>query len=249
MQRRFRLALDILALTLLAGGLVATLTLVTFDPADPPGATVHPQNATPSNLIGSPGASVARFLVDTLGVAVYAALLSWVILVLTLLLEGRRGVWCWRLLGWVIMVPGVALGADVLGLEFHGSPMIGPGGLIGAALHEFLAAQFTPVGVVLVLVACGVGGLGLAGDVLWPILFRWMGRRWNLYRQRQALRRGGAGASAADAADAERAVDDYIGGDSSEACGGSQGEPDAAQGRAQTAAGASSGADSRSDSQ
>lgn len=192
MQRRIRLALDILAVTLLVSGLVVTLTIVTFDPADSPGATVHPQNSTPSNLLGSYGATASRFLVDALGVAVYPAVVAWTILVLTLLLEGRRGVWCWRLLGWVIIVPGVALGADVLSLSYAGSPMIGPGGLIGAALHEFLAAHFTPVGVFLVLAACSIGGLALAGDVLWPILLRLLGRQWNLYRQRRALRRAEA---------------------------------------------------------
>jgi S-DNA-T family DNA segregation ATPase FtsK/SpoIIIE len=189
MQRRFRFALDILALALLAGGLVVTLTILTFDPADQPGATVHPQNASPSNLLGLYGAVVARSLIDTLGVAVYPALVAWLVLVLALLLEGRRGVWCWRLLGWFIIVPGVALGADVLGLELHGLAATRPGGLIGATVHEFLTAHFTPIGVFLVLIACFAGGLGLAGDVLWPPLFRWLRRRWNLYQERRALRR------------------------------------------------------------
>jgi len=189
MYRRLRLMLDISAMILLAAGLVTTLTIITFDPADPPGATVHPQNTTPSNLAGHTGALIARGLVDALGLGVYPMLVAWLMLVLAILLEGRRGLWCWRLLGWLVLVPAVALAADVLSLETALGPPVGPGGKVGAALHQWLSEQFTPPGMYLILAGTLLGGLGLAGDALWPPLVQWAGRRWNLYLQRRALRK------------------------------------------------------------
>jgi S-DNA-T family DNA segregation ATPase FtsK/SpoIIIE len=187
--RRLRLGLDVLALLCLAVGLALLPVVLSFDPADPPGATVLPANPVPNNFAGWYGAWIARQLADLLGLGTYPALVAWFVLALTLLLEGRRGLWCWRLLGWLILIPGVSLLAEVFDLAGPISSASGPGGLLGLILHDWLADQFTAPGMYLVLAALVVSGLGFAGDALWPPLFRFVIRRWNLYRQRVALRR------------------------------------------------------------
>ncbi|MCS6977843.1 MAG: DNA translocase FtsK, partial [Gemmatales bacterium] len=186
---RLRLALDILAVLCLAAGLALIPVVLSFDPADQPGATVLPANPTPNNFAGWYGAWIARQLADALGLGTYPALVSWFMLSLTLLLEGRRGLWCWRLLGWMILVPGVSLLAEVCHLAGPMHSAYGPGGLLGVMLNDWLSDQFTAPGTYLVLGALLTFGLAFAGDAVWPPLFRLAIRRWNLYRQRVALRR------------------------------------------------------------
>jgi DNA segregation ATPase FtsK/SpoIIIE, S-DNA-T family len=184
MYRRSRRTVDVIALFLLGSGLLAILALVSHDPADPPGATVAPAHATSSNLLGEGGTEVARALIDTFGAAVFACLGAWLVLVLTLFLEGRRGAWCWRLLGWFVLVPSLALVAEFWQPD--------AGGLLGMALVAWLGTRLTGLGIGLVGIAGVIGGLALAGDFLWPVVGRFLAGGWNRMRQwrlrRKAIR-------------------------------------------------------------
>jgi S-DNA-T family DNA segregation ATPase FtsK/SpoIIIE len=176
MRKRARLAVDLAAVLLLATQLLATLAILSHDSADPPDATVYPQHETPANLLGATGAAAARGLFDLFGIAVYPFLAAWMVLALALLLEGRRGVWSWRLLGWSLLVPALALAADYTDAKLLGGPLVSSGGLFGAALHDALAAKLTTTGMIFVIVATLVSSLGLALDFCWPHFFRWLGR-------------------------------------------------------------------------
>jgi S-DNA-T family DNA segregation ATPase FtsK/SpoIIIE len=176
-------------LLVLAAGLALVPVVLSFDPADPPAPAVSPAHDTPRNWGGYPGAVVARGVADLLGWGVYPTLGAWFVLVLTLLLQGRAGIWCWRLLGWLVLVPATCLAAELFGWGGVWASAYGGGGWLGRVLHQGLAERFDPPGVFLILASASAAGLALVGDALWPPLLRFLARRWNLYQQRRALRR------------------------------------------------------------
>ncbi len=189
-RKRLRLGLDLLGILLLAAGLLGSLAIGTFDRADPPAPTVFPQHAEPTNLLGVPGAEAARGMVNLFGISAYAALGTFLILALTLLLHGRRGEWGWRLFGWVLLVPSIALVAHVLQLPSgsHFSPF-GPGGLLGTVLHQvLLTTRLSPLGLWLVVAASLLISIALALDSFWPAFFRGLSRGWQAYQRRRAER-------------------------------------------------------------
>ncbi len=106
--------LDAAAGVLLLLGLLLTVAVVRHDPADLDEG-VYPLHATPHNLLGLPGAWVARALVGGLGFAAYVFLATWFVLVLLLFL--RRGWLAWglRLTGWLLLTPCAAVVADRFG--------------------------------------------------------------------------------------------------------------------------------------
>jgi S-DNA-T family DNA segregation ATPase FtsK/SpoIIIE len=186
MRKHRRLLTDLLAFTLFLGWLLVVGSIVTHDPADPPLPQAFPAHTQAHNLLGEPGAWCAGQLTQWLGITVYPALAAGFLLVLTLLLEGRRGSWLWRLLGWQLLIPGVALAADWAAVTFPPTPILGAGGLLGATLHDFLQASLTTTGMLLVMGAGLLGGIGLAGDFLWPRLYRFLRGRlaaWRRYRE------------------------------------------------------------------
>jgi S-DNA-T family DNA segregation ATPase FtsK/SpoIIIE len=189
MSKRARLGLDLTALAVLLLGLLAGLALFSHDPADSPAATrARTLNVLPSNLLGAPGAHFAHAALSVFGLSAYLTLGVWFILVLTLLLEGRRGLWCWRLLGWSLLVPGTALLLECLGLPSGRLPC-GPGGQLGQSLQTLLEAELTSIGVYLLTAAIFLTGLGLAGDFAWPASFRFLRRSVRLLKHRLAQRR------------------------------------------------------------
>jgi hypothetical protein len=112
--------LDLAGFALLAFGLLVALSVFGYDAA------------RSSDILGPPGAWVAGQLGDTLGVAVYALLAAWFVLCVLLFLRHSWLIWSARLLGWVVLVPAVAVLAHLLGHERVGGPPTGPGGTVGA---------------------------------------------------------------------------------------------------------------------
>jgi len=160
-----RLRLDVAAIGFLAAGLAVALSVFSHDPADAPGATVHPRHESPSNFMGTPGAWLAQALYDTLGIAVYILLASWFALVLLLFL--RRSSWnrFRRLSGWLLLIAGTAAAADYVGpTTFPVSLLGGTGGTLGAWLTGHLEAAFPPAARVVILASILLLGLVLALD-------------------------------------------------------------------------------------
>lgn len=190
MNRRVRIGLDILAALLALLGLAAVLAVITFDPADPPHATVHPAHDQPANLLGRPGAISARLLVNFAGLGVYPLLMAWLVACIAIGLEGRRGAWCWRFLGLLILTPTVSLGMEWLDWTWYAAPVIGPGGYLGAALGQLAGEYLTNVGIGVTVLACFLCGVALAADSLWPLVLRFAGRRARRYWERRKARGG-----------------------------------------------------------
>jgi S-DNA-T family DNA segregation ATPase FtsK/SpoIIIE len=163
---------DLVACGLLCAGFLVALSIFSFDPADPPGNTIHPPNNTPGNLLGASGAWLARALLETLGSAVYMLLASWFVLVVLLLL--RRGLLTWslRAAGWFLLIPTVAALADYLSANFLVTAVSGNGGTLGAWLHSWLEETFYPAGCYAVVASSLCLALVLALDFLLIPLLR-----------------------------------------------------------------------------
>jgi S-DNA-T family DNA segregation ATPase FtsK/SpoIIIE len=129
-------------------GLVVAIAFLSDDPtADPP------------NLLGLPGAWLARELWLALGSSVYLLLGGWLVLVVMLLLRRSWLAWLGRLLGWAMLVPCTAVGADWLGPQMIAGPLPGPGGTIGAWFDSLLQQTMPPP--LAVVFFAGVSFLGV----------------------------------------------------------------------------------------
>ncbi len=185
MRNRLRLVLDLAALVLLVLGLFVALAVTSHDPADPPAPSVYPANLVPANFWGETGAALSDSLVGFFGLTVYLLLAAWLVLVLTLWFEGRRGVWSWRLLGWLILTPAAALAFQCL------SPLIPVrSSVLGFSLHQALMVHLPALVVYVLAAASCVAGLALAGDFFWPAVLRLLAgkaRRFLAFKRRMAV--------------------------------------------------------------
>jgi S-DNA-T family DNA segregation ATPase FtsK/SpoIIIE len=128
--------LDLAAGVLLCAGLLVALTVFSEGPADLSGST---------NMLGPPGARLAQALFQSLGVAVYVWLASWFVLVLLLFLRRAWLKWSLRFLGWLMLVPAVAVFAQRWGQPDAGPSSFGPGGALGAWLELWLEESASPL--------------------------------------------------------------------------------------------------------
>ena len=146
------------------------LSLLGYDPADPPGRAAEPANPVPSNPCGPVGATLAFGLFTTLGWSSW--LLPPALLVINLLAMRRRPVGD-RLgpaVGFGLVVVVVAAFLHKLAPTLEPSAPVGSGGYLGAFIAIVLELHFGPVGLILILAATGLFGLALCHEVLivWP---------------------------------------------------------------------------------
>jgi S-DNA-T family DNA segregation ATPase FtsK/SpoIIIE len=174
-RRAFRL--DVAACCLLVSGLLVAVSVFSYDPADAPGRSVYPPNPTASNLLGPAGAWLASGLHETLGVALYVLLTSWLVVVVLLFLRRSWLTWSLRLAGWLLLLPCVAVSADRMGPGLLGGPPAGSGGTLGAWLSAWLQQSFQPAGQVIVVASCWFLSLSLTLDFALIYLVKWFGRR------------------------------------------------------------------------
>ena len=153
------------ALVAIAAVAFLTLSLVGYNPADAPGHALVPALSPPTNLCGPVGATLAHWLMTSLGrgsfVLVYAAAVA------TFLLLRRR--WADEFVPPAIGLILVVLVISALYQKFDptaepASPA-GAGGYLGSALLALLEGQLGPAGFVLMLGTLGLVGLGLSRDL------------------------------------------------------------------------------------
>src|SRR6516162_2143315 len=160
------LRFDVIALVLLAVGLLLAACVLSHNPAKTPDQTFPPEfNST--TLLGAPGAMLAENLFDALGIAVYALLAGWFVLTATLFLRRDLSRWALRIAGWTIMLPCVAVLADRFVPPIGN--VTGSGGALGAFLAHWLTTRFPLAGRVLIFAVVAGLGLYLAADfaVIW----------------------------------------------------------------------------------
>ncbi|MBL8848377.1 MAG: DNA translocase FtsK 4TM domain-containing protein [Planctomycetaceae bacterium] len=165
-----RLITDLLALALLAACVFIALSLYSFDPADPPTATVYPVNPQVANLCGPVGARVAHALRESLGLGAWLALA--ILALVDAQLFSRHGINdpVIRAFGWLNVVIAVCAGLQVIvpGL----GPVVGGGGYVGAWSRTILAEHFSIGGGMIVIATLICAGLLMSGD-LWVLRLCW----------------------------------------------------------------------------
>ncbi len=193
-QRVIRSA-PIIAFTLVI--LFLGLSLLGYDPADPPGHSAAPRNNPPANPCGPVGATLAHLLFLTLGWSAWLLLLG--LAVVNLLIFNRRDV-----PDKIAPISGFALVILVTAGLFHKlapqlspSHPLGTGGFLGALIALFLEVHFGPLGMRLILGAALLFGLALCHDVVffWPAqeAHAWLLACYQSLRVRRARRAAGPG--------------------------------------------------------
>ncbi len=168
----------------------AWCAVLSFDAADPPGATVWPANSGPQNWCGALGAALAHSAFYYLGLGVYP-LLALASLAAAASLRGLQLTDLWlRVAGAGLLCVAFACAGAMLIPPDPRYGMSGAGGVLGATAGAFFASKLGQAGATIVLAASLVVGLLLAADELVIRLGRWL--MWALRRSAPVVVRGGS---------------------------------------------------------
>ena len=182
------------AFVLLLSGMVllAWMSLLSFDPVDPPSAITLRLEGTPvQNQGGIVGAYLAYGLRYWLGGGAYV-LLGLLTAASVLLLMGRRiSEWPWRAGGVVLFTVGVSGAICLANPTLAGEKILAPGGVFGTAAGHFLMAKFGTHGSWLVTILAIAIGAMLTGDHL----LKWI---WTRLREHSAKRKNALAAAYAN---------------------------------------------------
>lgn len=160
-----RLRTDLIALGLLAATVFVGLSLVSYDPADPPARMVYPARSDSLNICGSIGASIAHSLRTTVGISAYFILLSMVILDFRLFSRQESKNAVAESFGWLLLLTSLCVGFQLLLPNFGNGPITGSGGYLGALGVALLEQQFSIGGTLILLASAAVAGLMLTSDL------------------------------------------------------------------------------------
>ncbi len=201
---------DLLGVGILAALAYLLVALGTYDPADPvarliapldqiyqPDTSVYPLNEEPRNACGRFGALVADLLFATFGLGAFYVLIGLAVLAVAMLIRGQlNSIWV-RTLGWVLSLIGLTGIFHRVLYSSITSPMIGPGGSLGALCSGLLQSNFGPAGSLIVMIT-----LTLIGTMFWTdyFVFRMLRLAFaplvtgaELARRNQALKIGSIG--------------------------------------------------------
>jgi S-DNA-T family DNA segregation ATPase FtsK/SpoIIIE len=165
-------------LTLFASAFLM-VSLLSFDPADPPGYAVYPPNAKAQNLCGGAGAYVAWTIFEAIGDGAYPMLLFciagsflWVSKIST---EDK----VFRIIGAGLLVLDVTVASAMLPVEAR--MPASNGGILGLGIWMYLEPRMGKFGTVLLMLPVALVGLILLTDTLLvtvPVMvFKWLKER------------------------------------------------------------------------
>ncbi|MFP6576671.1 MAG: DNA translocase FtsK 4TM domain-containing protein, partial [Pirellulaceae bacterium] len=168
---------DLFAIALCGAVVFLSLSLCTYDPADPVGELIRPFNHwyqsdvlvypladEVSNACGRWGALAADILFTSLGFAAFYFVLSLAILDVLLLRRRKVDAPIIRSLGWFASAVGLTTVMTILIADVSPGPMIGAGGYLGALGKAILLEYFATAGGLILAVSLICAGLLLATD-------------------------------------------------------------------------------------
>jgi DNA segregation ATPase FtsK/SpoIIIE, S-DNA-T family len=160
-----RLRTDLLALCLLALCVFLTLSLWSYDPADPPSTLAYPARQEPLNICGIYGAQTAHYLRAGLGLGTYFLLFA--LFTMDMRLFSRNGPTdrLLRAFGIVLAVAGMCLGLQLHAPQLGNGPVVGGGGYIGAWCISWLEPYFTQQGITIIAATIVSAGILIAGEL------------------------------------------------------------------------------------
>ncbi|MEX0718504.1 MAG: DNA translocase FtsK 4TM domain-containing protein, partial [Planctomycetaceae bacterium] len=160
-----KLRTDLLALGLLALCVFVGLSLIGYDPADPPARIVHPPREVPANPCGTIGAIVAHGLRSAFGLGAWFVLLCLVSLDVRLFAHRQPESRLFRVAGWVLSASAVCVGLRLLAGNLDAGPAVGSGGYLGAIGLALLEPHVSLMGTLILVGTLFVAGLMLSGDL------------------------------------------------------------------------------------
>jgi S-DNA-T family DNA segregation ATPase FtsK/SpoIIIE len=157
---------DLTALGAVAGLALVITALLTFDPADPPAASVFPQPPQAGNACGLFGSMAATGLYATFGYAAWPLLGLVLSLAVVLLRRKHLADLPLRAAGGLVAVAAIATLLAMLLPEWMPRPLWGPGGYTGSIGRMLLEERLAKAGSVILASAVAAAGIFLAFDVL-----------------------------------------------------------------------------------
>ncbi|MDB5336244.1 MAG: spoIIIE [Planctomycetaceae bacterium] len=161
-----RLRTDLFALLLLVMVVFSGLSLISYDPADPPAQAVFPARTEVLNWCGPAGAYVAHFLRHWFGLGTYVLLAGTLTFDVRLFSRKPIGDPLLRIFGGLLAVSAACAALHGLMPGLGGGPIVGSGGYIGAWGWSLLEEHFRFGGICCVLVAAFLAGTLISTD-LW----------------------------------------------------------------------------------
>ena len=154
-----RLGLDLIALGLLAATLFVGLSLISYDPADPPARLVFPMRSTASNTCGTAGAHLAFGLHSLFGICAYLVLLSMAVFDVRLFSRRQPIAPCVQIAGWLLTAVSLAVAVQTLAPGLAQGQIVGSGGYVGAWGGALLERHFAPSGILILVLAAFLAGV------------------------------------------------------------------------------------------
>ncbi len=161
-----RLRTDLLALLLLVVTVFSGLSLVSYDPVDPPAQAVYPARAEVLNWCGPIGAYVAHYQRHYFGLGIYVLLAGAVVFDLRLLSRRPLTDPLLRVFGGLLAVAAACAALHGVMPGLGGGLIVGSGGYIGAWGWSLLEEHFHFNGICSVLAAAFLAGTLISTD-LW----------------------------------------------------------------------------------
>lgn len=160
-----RIKTDLLALGLLALTVFAGLSLLSYDPADPPSSLVYPMRAETMNLCGHRGAELAHYARSGFGIGAYFLLFTLIAADIRLFRRDAIGDFVVRFVGVAFSLAGLCVALQLLLPGFGEGPVVGSGGYLGVTGVAWLEHQFSTTGTLLLCGTVFLAGLILSGEI------------------------------------------------------------------------------------
>lgn len=158
----------------IAAALFLAVSLVSYDPLDPPAEALYPPRTVPLNWAGTPGAWVAGGLVAAVGWMAYYFAASAVVAAWTLIRGGELREPVLRTVGWLLTLVGLCTLASLTFPAGSAGPHVGPGGWLGAMGRAWVEAYFATAGAYLFSFSVIAAGTVLVSEAWFFRLSWWL---------------------------------------------------------------------------
>ena len=159
-----RIKSDLIALALFAATLFVGLSMLSFDPGDPPGQLVHPVRDIPLNLCGELGAQLSYSLRAAFGIGAWFAVLALAAYDFRLLSRGPDDSFRQKAIGTMLMLGSLCVALHLLAPDIASGQIVGSGGYVGAWGVAAFEEHFATTGLLILLSSCFLAGLVLVAD-------------------------------------------------------------------------------------
>jgi S-DNA-T family DNA segregation ATPase FtsK/SpoIIIE len=177
--------IDLFSIAFAALTVVVSLSVISYDPADPvvklvwplnlihqPDTLVYPLSDQPRNWCGNVGATLADLLFTTIGWGTYYLAGSMLILLVHLIRKGPIRAPMARSVGWILSLISLTSIVSMISPSSFRGPVIGPGGYLGTLGNAVLHEHFAQAGGFILAASLFIAGMLLWTDyVVFQLMF------------------------------------------------------------------------------